>query len=71
MMNQGQIAFNCGDKPNNFNEKKFLEEYKNHNFYDFQGSTWAPSLVHKNIWNKVGGLSEEYFLERDLILILI
>ena len=61
MMNQGQIAFNCGDTPNNFNEKKFLEEYKNHNFYDFQGSTWAPSLVHKNIWNKVGGLSEEYF----------
>ena len=31
MMHQGQIAFNCGDKPNNFNEK-ILEEYKNHNF---------------------------------------
>ena len=32
-----------------------------YNFYDFQGSTWAPSLVHKDIWDKVGGFSEEYF----------
>ena len=63
-------CFNCGDTPDNFNEK-ILEEYKNHNFYDFQGSTWAPSLVHKNIWNKVGGLSEEYFPGTGSILILI
>ena len=61
MMNQGQIQFNCGNTPHEFNEKKFLEEYKDYNFYDFQGSTWAPSLVHKDIWDKVGGLSEEYF----------
>jgi GT2 family glycosyltransferase len=61
MMNQGQIEFDCGNTPYEFNEKKFLQEYKDYNFYDFQGSTWAPSLVHKNIWDKVGGLSEEYF----------
>ena len=61
MMNQGQIEFDCGDTPDNFNEEKFLKNYKDHNYYDFQGSTWAPSLVHRDIWNKVGGLSEEYF----------
>ena len=61
MMHEGQIDFNCGNSPSEFNEKKFLNEYKNFNFYDFQGSTWAPSLVHRSIWNKVGGLSEEYF----------
>ena len=61
MMNEGQIKFNCGNTPDEFNEKKFLDEYKNYNFYDFQGSTWAPSLVHRSIWDKVGGLSEEYF----------
>ncbi len=61
MMHNGQIEFECGDFIEDFNEKKFLEEYKNHNYYDFQGSTWAPSLVHRNIWNKVGGFSEEYF----------
>ena len=38
-----------------------MENYKNHNHYDFQGSTCAPSLVHRDIWNQVGGLSEEYF----------
>jgi len=61
MMNQGQIKFNCGDTSNNFNEKRFLSEYKNFNFYDFQGSTWAPSLVHRDTWEEVGGFSEEYF----------
>ena len=61
MMNQGQIKFDCGNTPNDFNEDKFLKQYKDYNFFDYQGSTWAPSLVHKDIWNKVGGLSEEYF----------
>lgn len=61
MMNNGHIPFNCGNSIEEFNEKKFLEEYKNHNYFDFQGSTWAPTLIHKDIWNKVGGFSEEYF----------
>ena len=61
MMNQGQIKFDCGNTPSEFNENKFLQEYNDYNFYDFQGSTWAPSLVHKDIWDKVGGFSEEYF----------
>lgn len=61
MMNEGQIKFNCGNTPEDFDESKFLENYKNHNHYNFQGSTWAPSLVHCDIWNQVGGLSEEYF----------
>ena len=61
MMNEGQISFNCGKTPNDFNENKFLMEYKNFNYYDFQGSTWAPSVVHRDIWNRVGGLSQEYF----------
>ena len=61
MMNNGQIKFNCGNTPSDFNEQKFLNEYKNFNFYDFQGSTWAPTLVHKDIWKEVGGFSEEFF----------
>ena len=61
MMNNGQIAFDCGNNIENFNEKKFLSEYKNFNYYDFNGSTWAPTLVHRDIWNKVKGFSEEYF----------
>ena len=61
MVNNGQIDLDCGDKVENFDEEKFLNEYKNANFYDFQGSTWAPHLIHKDIWNKIGGFSEEYY----------
>tara|TARA_B100001121_G_C18586320_1_gene572274 strand:- start:34 stop:921 length:888 start_codon:yes stop_codon:yes gene_type:complete len=61
MMNNGQIKYNCGDSPINFDEKKFLNDYQNYNYYDFQGSTWAPHLIHKRIWEEVGGFSEEYF----------
>ena len=38
-----------------------LENYEKINNYDFQGSTWAPHLIHKEIWNKVGGFSEEFY----------
>mgnify|MGYP001419735680 CR=1 FL=1 len=61
MVNNGHINFNCGDTIENFNEKKFLTYYKDHNFYDFQGSTWAPHLIQKDLWNKIGGFSEEFF----------
>jgi len=61
MMNNGQIPFDCGDNIKNFDEKKFLSKYKDFNYYDFNGSTWSPTLVHKNVWNRVGGFSEEFF----------
>jgi glycosyltransferase involved in cell wall biosynthesis len=61
MMNEGQITFNCGNTPDHFDENKFLSGYKNYNHFDFQGSTWAPSIVHRDIWIKVGGFSEEFF----------
>ena len=61
MMHSGQIPFDCGDNIDDFDEKKFLENYKNLNYYNFQGSTWAPTLVHRDIWNIVGGFSEEFF----------
>ena len=61
MMNNGQIKFDCGNSINNFNEEKFLKNYKSYNFYDFQGSTWAPHLIHRDIWDQVGGFSEEFY----------
>ena len=61
MVNNGQIKLDCGSNLENFNEKKLLSEIDNANFYNFQGSTWAPHLIHKDIWDKVGGFSEEFF----------
>ena len=59
--NSGHIIFNCGENIDNFDERKLLNEYKKMKFYDFQGSTWAPHLIHKELWDAVGGFSEEYF----------
>ena len=61
MIHNGQVEFDCGNSLEDFNEKKLLNEYKNIKFNDFQGSTWAPHLIHKDLWNKIGGFSEEYF----------
>ena len=61
MMNNGPLKLDCGNNLNDFNEKKLLENFDNVNHFDFQGSTWAPHLIHKDLWNKVGGFSQEYF----------
>ena len=54
------ISLNCGNSIENFNEKKLLENYKNYNFFNHQGTHFAPHLVTKSMWNKVGGFSEEF-----------
>ncbi len=56
----GHIKFNCGDKISNFDENKLLNNYRIKNFYNYQGSHYAPHLVSTRIWNKVGGFSEEF-----------
>jgi hypothetical protein len=61
MVNNGQIKLDCGSDLDSFNEKKLLEEIDSANYHDFQGSTWAPHVVHKEMWNKIGGFSEEFF----------
>ena len=61
MMNNGPLKFDCGNTLDEFNEKKLLANFLNFNHYDFQGSTWAPHLIHKSLWEQVGGFSEEYY----------
>ena len=61
MMNNGPIKLHCGNDLNEFDENKLLENFKKVNHFDFQGSTWAPHLIHKDIWNSVGGFSEEFY----------
>ncbi len=60
MMHEGQIKNDCGDSYDTFNKKLFLESYDKTSFKDFQGSTWAPHLIHREYWDKVGGMSEEF-----------
>ena len=61
MMNNGPLKFDAGSDLETFDEKKLLEGYEKISHYDFQGSTWAPHLIHKETWNLVGGFSEEFY----------
>jgi len=56
----GLINYDCGSTYLDFDEKKF------HNFClqdqtpDLQSSHWAPHLINKELWDKIGGFSEEF-----------
>tara|TARA_B100001059_G_C17786627_1_gene557527 strand:- start:484 stop:1338 length:855 start_codon:yes stop_codon:yes gene_type:complete len=56
----GHIRFDCGENLDQFKEKKLLDNLNNLNIKDHQGSHFAPHCVHKEIWDKVGGFSEEF-----------
>ncbi len=60
MVGAGQVNFDAGETMDVFNEEKLLKNLKNIETFNFQGSTKCPGLVHKDIWNKVGGWSEEF-----------
>tara|TARA_Y100001970_G_scaffold29163_1_gene36002 strand:- start:1040 stop:1912 length:873 start_codon:yes stop_codon:yes gene_type:complete len=61
MLELSNTKNNFGDTIDNFHEKKLLDNFQNIKLEDFQGSTWAPHLIPKDLWNKVGGFSEEYY----------
>ena len=54
-------VFNAGLTFKEFDENRLLENLNQIKTIDFQGSTKHPALVHIDIWNKVGGWSEDYF----------
>ena len=52
--------FNCGKTAKEFDEVKLLNNYQNVKYFDHQGTHWAPHLIHKSIWKKIGGFSKEF-----------
>ena len=56
----GHLNLQAGDTVEDFDEKYLLQNYEDLKHADFQGSTWAPHLIHKDLWNQVGGFSEEF-----------
>ena len=58
--NSGHIVYDFGIDIDSFKEEELLSKYKHLNFYDHQGTHFAPHLVSKKMWNKVGGFSEEF-----------
>ena len=59
------LKLNCGETYLDFDEKFLLENYKKINIHDNQGSHWAPHLINRSIWERVGGFSETFLNFRN------
>ena len=43
-----------------FQEDKLLREFDKLPMSDWQGATWPPNVVHKDVWDAIGGYSIEF-----------
>lgn len=51
---------NFGEDVESFREKDLLDNYQSFEHPDWFGATWPPNIVHKDIWDLVGGYSVEF-----------
>ena len=54
------IVANYGDSLETFDEERLLREYKSLETPDWHGATWPPNLLHRDMWDLIGGYSIEY-----------
>ncbi len=52
--------YNFGRDSDTFDEEKLLKEYQNLIIEDWSGATWPPNIIHKDLWDLVGGYSVEF-----------
>lgn len=50
---------NYGESVESFNEEALLKNYKTLPHADWHGATWPPNIVHRDLWDLVGGYSIE------------
>ena len=60
MIGDGYVYFDAGNSIDKFDETKLIENLDKIKTHDFQGTTKCPGLIHKSMWEKVGGWSEEF-----------
>jgi glycosyltransferase involved in cell wall biosynthesis len=58
--NRCVIVQDYGKDPESFNEEALLKEFSRPVKKDWSGATWPPNVVHKKIWDLVGGYSIEF-----------
>jgi len=58
--NKAVIVANYGDRIETFEEVKLVAEFTSFKHDDWSGSSWPPNVVHKSMWEKLGGYNE-YF----------
>jgi len=49
-----------GNSPDNFQEERLLREYATLPHQDWFGATWPPNIIHRDLWDLVGGYSIEF-----------
>ena len=49
-----------GQSVETFREQELLDNFRNFPHSDWFGATWPPNVVHKDIWDLVGGYSIEF-----------
>lgn len=54
------IVADYGDTIESFQEEKLLKEYKDYPLADWFGATLPPNVVHRDVWDIIGGYSVEY-----------
>ena len=52
--------YSFGSGPGDFREDELLANYQSLPMHDWNGASWPPALVHRDIWNIVGGYSVEF-----------
>jgi glycosyltransferase involved in cell wall biosynthesis len=52
--------YDFGTGPDDFDEKRLLETYDQLPIEDWTGSSWYPMVVHRHVWDLVGGMSIEF-----------
>jgi glycosyltransferase involved in cell wall biosynthesis len=53
--------YNFGTTQDNFRETELLQQYAGLHFEDWCGASWPPNLLHRSLWEAVGGYSHEFF----------
>lgn len=58
--NNCMISKDYGRDVKTFNEAALLSEFASLTMHDWQGATWPPNVVHRDVWDLVGGYSVEF-----------
>lgn len=54
------IQGNYGTGVQNFDVERLMMEFDKPPMNDWQGATWPPNVIHKDVWDLVGGYSVEF-----------
>jgi len=52
--------YNFGLNINDFREEELLNTFESLNFEDKNGSSWPPAVIHRKVWELIGGYSPEF-----------